>query len=70
MRDAAEKDTPLSQAALARKLRAQGLAIANERLGWLIQAAAERPSTHRPPSTQEAIKLHPIHPAEPVKEGS
>jgi hypothetical protein len=52
LRDTEEKGTPLSQAALARELRAQGLAIANERLGWLIQAAGERPSIRRPPSTQ------------------
>jgi hypothetical protein len=52
LRDAQDKETPLSQAALARELRAQGLAIANERLGWLIQAAGEQPSTRRPPPTQ------------------
>jgi hypothetical protein len=32
LRDAEDRGTPLSQAALARQLRAQGLAIANERL--------------------------------------
>lgn len=52
LRDAEDKRTPLSQAALARQLRAQGLGIANERLGWLIQATRERPSTGRPPATQ------------------
>jgi hypothetical protein len=67
LHDAEDKGTPLSQAALARQLRAQGLAIANERLGWLIQAAAERPSTRRPPDSPEVA---PIHSAEPVKEGS
>jgi hypothetical protein len=36
---AEDQGTPLRQAALARQLRAQGLSIANERLGWLIQAA-------------------------------
>jgi hypothetical protein len=53
LREAQEKDTPLSQTALARKLRAQGLAIANERLGWLIQAAGERPPTRQPPGSPE-----------------
>jgi hypothetical protein len=52
LRDAEENGTPLSQTALARTLRAQGLAIANERLPWLIQAAGERPPARRPPSTQ------------------
>ena len=48
LRDADESGTPLSQAALARELRSRGLAIANDRLGWLMNAAGERPSTRRP----------------------
>jgi hypothetical protein len=64
LRAAADKGNSLSQMALARELRAQGLAIANERLGWLIQAAGERPppdghqqhrgthDTHRQPTDQ------------------
>jgi hypothetical protein len=48
LRDADENGTPLSQAALARELRSRGLAIANDRLGWLMQSAGERPSTGRP----------------------
>jgi hypothetical protein len=52
LRDAEDRDAPLSQAALARQLRAQGLGIANERLGWLIQAAGERPPNQRPLSTR------------------
>jgi hypothetical protein len=43
LRAAESQGDSLSQAALARQLRARGLAIANERLGWLIQAAGERP---------------------------
>jgi hypothetical protein len=43
LRAAEDKGDSLSQMALARQLRAQGHAIANERLGWLIQAAGERP---------------------------
>jgi hypothetical protein len=49
LRVAEENGTPLSQAALARDLRSQGLAIANDRLRWLMRAAGERPSTGRPP---------------------
>jgi hypothetical protein len=64
LRAAEEKGDSLSQMALARELRAQGHAIANERLGWLIQAAGERPppdghqqhrgthDTHRQPTDQ------------------
>jgi hypothetical protein len=59
LHDAEENGTPLSQVALARQLRAQGLAIANERLWWLIQAAAERPSTRRLPSSPEAAPDSP-----------
>jgi hypothetical protein len=43
LRAAEDNGDSLSQTALARQLRAQGHAIANERLGWLIQAAGERP---------------------------
>jgi hypothetical protein len=43
LRAAGDKGDSLSQMALAREMRAQGHAIANERLGWLIQAAGERP---------------------------
>jgi hypothetical protein len=49
LRAAEDNGAPVSQTALARQLRAQGLAIANERLGWLIQAAGERLPTRRPP---------------------
>jgi hypothetical protein len=52
LRDAEENGTPLSQAALARDLRSQGLAIANDRLRWLMNAAGERPSTRRSSTTQ------------------
>lgn len=38
LRDAEREGTRLSQMALARKLRAQGYAIANDRLGWLVSA--------------------------------
>ena len=69
LRAAEDKGTPLGQMALARELRAQGLAIANERLGWLMQAAAERPSAGRPPSAP-GHQAAPDSPAEPVKEGS
>jgi hypothetical protein len=56
LRAAQDNGGSLSQAALARQLRAQGHAIANERLGWLIQAAEERPppdghQQHRGPMT-------------------
>jgi hypothetical protein len=52
LRAAKDNGDSLSQAALARQLRAQGHAIANQRLRWLIQAAGERPPTRRPPATQ------------------
>jgi hypothetical protein len=56
---AEDKGTPLSQMVLARDLRAQGFAIANERLAWLMQAAAERPSTGRPSAPdQQAAPIH------------
>jgi uncharacterized protein DUF2637 len=48
LRAAEDKGDSLSQMALARQLRAQGHAIANERLGWLIQAAGERPPPDGP----------------------
>ena len=67
LRDAEDQGTPLSQAGLARELRSRGLAIANERLGWLIQAAGEQPSIRRPRTPRRGS---PAHPAEPVKEGS
>jgi hypothetical protein len=69
LRAAEDKGTPLGQMALARELRAQGLAIANERLAWLIQAAAERPPVGRPPSAP-GHQAAPDPPAEPLKEGS
>jgi hypothetical protein len=52
LRGSEENGTPLSQAALARILRSRGLAIANDRLRWLMNAAGERPSTQRPSTTQ------------------
>jgi hypothetical protein len=58
VRAAAEKGDSLSQMALARELRAQGFAIANERLGWLIQAAGERP----PPDDHQQVRgTHDSH---------
>jgi hypothetical protein len=56
LRAAEDNGGSLSQMALARQLRTRGHAIANERLGWLIQAAGERPppdghQQHRGPMT-------------------
>lgn len=42
LRDAERQGTRLSQTALARHLRAQGYAIANDRLGWLMAAVSSR----------------------------
>jgi Protein of unknown function (DUF2637) len=39
LQDADRRGKPISQAALARKLRASGHSIANDRLGWLISTA-------------------------------
>jgi hypothetical protein len=58
LRAAKDKGDSLSQASLARELRAQGHAIANERLGWLIQAAGERPP---PNGHQHDRGTHDIH---------
>jgi hypothetical protein len=58
LRAAEDKGDSLSQMALARELRAQGHAIANERLGWLIQAAGERPP---PDGHQQYRGTHDIH---------
>lgn len=69
LRGAEHNGISLSQMALARELRAQGHAIANERLGWLIQAAGERPPTGRPPPAG-GHHVAPDPPAEPVKECS
>jgi hypothetical protein len=55
LRAAEDNGGSLSQTALARQLRAQGHAIANERLGWLIQAAGERP----PPDGHQQHKGDP-----------
>jgi hypothetical protein len=58
LRAAEDNGGSLSQIALARQLRAQGLAIANERLGWLIQAARERPP---PDGHQQHRGTHDTH---------
>lgn len=42
MQDAERQGTRLSQTALAKRLRAQGHAIANDRLGWLVAAVGSR----------------------------
>jgi hypothetical protein len=58
LRAAEDKGDSLSQTALARELRAQGHAIANERLGWLIQVAGERPP---PDGHQQHRGTHDTH---------
>jgi len=48
LRDASSRGTRISQGTLAKRLRAQGHAIANDRLGWLMQSALSGPLEERP----------------------
>lgn len=50
VRDSNSKGTTLSQAALGRALREQGLSVANERLRWLLDAVGTYPQERGPHS--------------------
>lgn len=64
---AVREGSPVSQAALAGKLRSQGYSISNDRLRWLWSAAADglEPRRGRPPA-QRAAKRARRHQEEPA----
>jgi hypothetical protein len=63
--DAAQEGSPLSQVALAEKLRSQGHSISNDRLRWLSAASGLEPGHRRPPA-QRAAKRVRQHQEEPA----